>query len=285
MKKINTFFMSLCFILFFSTAVAAAGTVLDEVEPNNSPEQAQMMEKNNVNPSGVVKGDYTGQFVAAGKISDKSDEDWYKVLLSENNSTLLTVYSAQLNDTGIFDIYDENMNRIKSINHHQDVMVFGESAYKVVIPKTGNYYIKVTSPLRSGEYRFSIGGPNYKRGDYTYKAKNSCTLTPNKKSVQATYDLSSISSIPNEAIVHYISISGRKENRATSEYRSIKLESDRNWTSTAMYNYYADIPVISKKILKNKWMFKLEGNVSKYTEYYSLTPEITFKYIYPVLPK
>ncbi|MCW6093364.1 hypothetical protein LAV60_09265 [Clostridium sporogenes] len=129
MKKINTFFMSLCFILFFSTAVAAAGTVLDEVEPNNSPEQAQMMEKNNVNPSGVVKGDYTGQFVAAGKISDKSDEDWYKVLLSENNSTLLTVYSAQLNDTGIFDIYDENMNRIKSINHHQDVMVFGESAY------------------------------------------------------------------------------------------------------------------------------------------------------------
>ena len=73
------------------------------------------------------------------------------------------------------------MNRIKSINHHQDVMVFGESAYKVVIPKTGNYYIKVTSPLRSGEYRFSIGGPNYKRGDYTYKAKNSCTLTPNKK--------------------------------------------------------------------------------------------------------
>ncbi len=45
MKKINTLFMSLCFILFFSTAVAAAGTVLDEVEPNNSPEQAQMMEK------------------------------------------------------------------------------------------------------------------------------------------------------------------------------------------------------------------------------------------------
>ena len=35
------------------------------------------------------------------------------------------VYKRQ----GIFDIYDENMNRIKSINHHQDVMVFGESAY------------------------------------------------------------------------------------------------------------------------------------------------------------
>lgn len=53
--------------IIFSTAVAAAGTVLDEVEPNNSPEQAQMMEKSNVNPSGVVKGDYTGQFVVAGK--------------------------------------------------------------------------------------------------------------------------------------------------------------------------------------------------------------------------
>ncbi|APQ96854.1 hypothetical protein [Clostridium botulinum] len=285
MKKINTLFMSLCFILFFSTAVAAAGTVLDEVEPNNSPEQAQMMEKNNPNPSGVAKGDYTGQFVAAGKISDKSDEDWYKILLSENDNILLTVYSAQLNDTGIFDIYDENMNIIRSIKHHQDVMAFGESAYKVAIPKTGIYYIKVTSPLRSGEYRFSIGGPNYKLGDYTYKAKNPCTLTPNKKSVQVTYDLSNVSSIPDEAIVRYISISGRKENRATSEYRSIKLESDRNWTPTAMYNYYADIPVISNKILKNRWMFKLDGNVSKYTEYYSLTPEITFKYIYPVLPK
>lgn len=68
--------MSLCFILFFSTAVAAAGTVLDEIEPNNSPEQAQMIQKSNPNPSCVVKGNYTGQAVAVGKISDKSDEDW-----------------------------------------------------------------------------------------------------------------------------------------------------------------------------------------------------------------
>ena len=285
MKKINTLFMSLCFILFFSTAVAAAGTVLDEVEPNNSPVQAQMIKKSNPNPSCVVKGDYTGQVVAAGKISDKSDEDWYKVLLTENDSNLLTVYSAQLNDFGIFDVYDENMNPIRSINHHQDAMVFGATAYKVPISKNGIYYIKVTSPLRSGEYKFSIGAPDYRLGNYTYKATNPCTLTPNKKSVQATYDLRNISSIPDEAIVYNISISGTKKNRASSEYRSIKLESDRNWTSTAMYNYYADVPVISNKILKNKWMFKLEGNVSKYTEYYSLTPEITFRYVYPILPK
>lgn len=159
----------------------------------------------------------------------------------------------------MFDIYDENMNLIENVKHHQEVDLFGASAYKLIIPKTGNYYIKVTSPLRLGEYRFSIGGPNYKIGNYTYKAKNPCTLTPNKKSVQANYDLSNVSSIPDEAIVYYVSVSGTKKNRASSEYRSIKLESDRNWTSTAMYNYYADIPVISNKILKINGCLSLKG--------------------------
>ncbi len=52
-----------------------------------------------------------------------------------------------------------------------------------------------------------------------------------------------------------------------------------------MYSYVADIPVISNKILRNQWVFKLDGTVSTSTGSFKLTPQITFRYIYPVLPQ
>ncbi|MFL0198245.1 hypothetical protein ACJDU8_22170 [Clostridium sp. WILCCON 0269] len=177
------------------------------------------------------------------------------------------------------------MNLIKAISYQKDSSIIGPTPYYIDIPTSGYYYVKVSSPLNGGGYRFYIGGPDYTLGNYTYTASSAVTLTPTVNSVQATYNLSNISSIPNNAIVYYVSIQGTQTNIATNQYRSLKIAGDSSWITTSMYTYVADVPVASNKILKNQWVFKLDGKVSTSTGYFKLIPQITFDYIYPVLPQ
>ena len=52
-----------------------------------------------------------------------------------------------------------------------------------------------------------------------------------------------------------------------------------------MYSYGAEIPVLKNMVLRSKWVFKLDGNVSRYNKFLSLIPEIKFFYVYPIQPK
>lgn len=239
MKKIKTFIISFCFIFIFSTSIvlAASATEQNEVEPNNSPEQAQSIQKNHSNPSAIVNGDYTGQFATLGNINSKDDVDWYKVYLSADSKNILTVNSRELSGSGIFEIYDENLNLVLKVEHNQKMEMFSLSPYYISIQKSGYYYVKVSTASLVGNYRFTIGDPNYKLDRYTYTASRPCTLTSSIKSVQATYDLSNIASIPNNAIVYEVSIGGTEVNRTSDEYRSIKLENSNRWIPTTMYSY------------------------------------------------
>lgn len=281
MKKIGIFVLISCFTLLFSSVVFAT-TTFNEVEPNNSSNEAQIIQKNNGDPAKFVTGNTEGQSNTIGNISDIQDNDWYKVYLPVNSTTVLTVNSPSLSGTGVFDVYDENLNIVSKISHNN----MGITPYYINISTAGYYYVRVSSSLLVGDYLFTIGDPCYNVNYYVYKAPSACIITPTIKSVQATYDLRNLTTIPNEAIVYKVSISGAKINSASSQYRSIKLESDSSWTSTAMYSYGADIPVISHKLLKSRWMFKLDGNVSSslYTNF-SLIPEIRFSYVYPQLPQ
>ena len=176
------------------------------------------------------------------------------------------------------------LNSISSIIHVQDSSYFGCTPYYVNIPTTGYYYIKVSSTLNGGDYRFYIGGPDYALNSYIYTAPSALTLTPTISSVQATYDLSNITTIPNNAIVYHVALYGTKTNSASNQYRSIKISGDSSWISTPTYTYVTDVPVVNNKILKNPWVFKLDGTVSVSTRYFNLIPQITFSYIYPVFP-
>ncbi|AJA46869.1 hypothetical protein CPAST_c07690 [Clostridium pasteurianum DSM 525 = ATCC 6013] len=284
MKKIIIIAMSFCFTFLFGS-IALAATSVNEVEPNSSASEAQLIERCNVDPAKVISGNYENQNTVIGNVTDTSDEDWYKVYLPADENTILSINSSALSGTGIFDVYDENLNLISTVLYQKDYSVMGFKAYRIGIPTSGNYYVKVSSSLTTGEYRFSIGKPTYNVGSYTYKALNPCTLTTTISSVQATYDLRNISTIPNNAIVYYLSIDGTKTNYASNQYRSIKIDGDSSWITTSMYTYVADVPVASNKILKNQWRFKLDGSVSQSYGTFSLIPEIRFSYVYPVLPQ
>ncbi|MCH4200135.1 MAG: hypothetical protein LKF87_10210 [Clostridium tyrobutyricum] len=281
-KKFCIAMLSLFFTLLFAAPSFAAS--VNETEPNNSSSEAQLIQRNNEDPSKVVNGNRNGQYVAVGTFSDSNDEDWYKVYLPASDKTILGINTSKISVASDFDIYDENLNLVKSISYVKDPSYLGPTPYYIDIPNTGYYYIRVHSNASSGEYRFYIGGPDYSVDTYTYNATNALTITPTITSVQTTYDFSNIDSIPTEAIVYHVTLDGTRTNFPSSEERSIKLASDSSWITTPEYTYDTDVPVSSSKHLKNPWIFKLDGSVSKYTGSYKLVPQITFRYIYPVLP-
>lgn len=282
MKKIYITILSVCFVLLFATTSFA--TTVNDIEPNNSASEAQLIQRNNEDPAQIITGNYTSQQVVIGNLTDGTDQDWYKVYLPANSNTILGINSSALSYKGDFEIYDENLNLISRITHVQDSSYFGAIPYYANIQTTGFYYVKVSTISDGGDYRFYIGGPDYALNSYIYTAPSALTLTPTIKTIQATYDFRNVTSIPSNAIVYSVTLDGTKTNNATNQARSIKVASDSSWITTAAYTYVADVPVVSNKILKNSWVFKLDGTVSASTGHFDLIPKITFKYIYPVLP-
>ncbi|MBP2031902.1 hypothetical protein J2Z42_000567 [Clostridium algifaecis] len=175
------------------------------------------------------------------------------------------------------------MNLISRIQNLKDFSVMGATPFKVNIPKSGNYYIKVYSTSRIGDYRFFIGTPDYTIDSYTYHPINPLTLTTESDSVQDTYDLRNIDSVSDKAVVYSVSSTYPRISDISNDQISIKLDSDYSWIPIYRYSTNENnVSVYDKKPLKSLWTYKLEGNVSKYMEF---TPEVTFNYVYPVLPK
>lgn len=284
MKKTLMFVSSIVIALSLGSISASAARV-NEVESNNTASEAQLIQRNNVNPSTVITGKYQGQNVVDGSISDASDVDWYRVYLPADNNTIFAMNSTSLSYDSNIEILDENLNIVSAFKHIQDTKKLGATPYKVKISKEGYYYVKISSVVRGGKYLFTIGGPNYTVDQYTYDSPNALTITPRETSDTMSFDLTRVSSIPDGAVVHEVTFGGTRRNRPLDETRSLKLSSDRSWTTTSTYTYNAQFAVVSNKLLKSRWDAKLEGSVSKYTKYYSLTPSITFRYVYPELPR
>ncbi|MBE6049349.1 MAG: hypothetical protein E7214_01465 [Clostridium sp.] len=284
MRKILVFVSSLVIALSLGS-IGASATRIKEVESNNTVNEAQLITRNNVNPSTVITAKYEGQNVVEGNVADSSDVDWYKVYLPADNNTIFAINSTSLSYDSNIEILDENLNIVSAFKHIQDTKKLGATPYKVKISKEGYYYVKISSIVRGGNYLFTIGGPNYTVDSYTYKSANTLTITPKETSDTMSFDLTRNSNIPDGAVVYEVKLGGSKKNSALSETRSLKLSSERNWTRTSSYVFNAKFPVISNTLLKSRWDVKLEGSVSKYTKYYSVTPEIRFLYVYPELPR
>lgn len=202
--------------------------------------------------------------------------------MPKDSNTILSINSKAY---PIFEIYDENLSIVMpELTHVHDYNFNGAFPYRVNIPSSGYYYVKVSNNILGGDYLFTIGSPNYSVGSYNHVANKGLVLTPTISSVEGTYDLRNVSAIPNGAIAYNLSIEGTKINRVSSEYRSFKLDSDYSWSRTAPYSWNAKIDVNNNKTLKNIWKVKLDGRVFDESKPFSLTPELRFNYVYPILP-
>ncbi|MBE1555986.1 PPC domain-containing protein [Sporosarcina limicola] len=284
MKKICVLLFT-CLVAWPFLGEKASAEILNEVEPNNTPAQAQLIQRNNHDPSQMLIGNNTSQKVVAGSLESQLDEDWYKVSLPANAETVLSINGS----TGMrmtVDVFDSNFTRIRSVDFQKDPSFSGAYPYIVDIPSSGDYYVKVFNPIGITQgYLFTIGSPNYSLDTYYHKAWKSLTLTPTIKSVQDSYNFTNILSVPKNAVVYRVSLGGVTVNSAISQYRKIKLSSDSSWTNTAMYTWHASIPVQNNKLFHSTWNFSVEGTVINSSKPFSLTPDIGFSYVYPILPQ
>ena len=283
MKKILLFIASVFIAISVGNVSAYASQRINEKsESNDTASEAQEIERNNIDKSSVTTGKYNGQNVISGNIDDASDVDWYKVYLPADNNTIFAINSPKL--SGKIEILDENLNIVKGFTHRQNTNMRGATPYRVPINKSGTYYVKIYSIVGGGDYLFTIGGPNYSVDSYTYKPSSKMTLTTSIKSTQMDFDLSKVSTIPDGAVVYDVTFQGTRTNSASNERRSLKLASDYSWIATSSYTFTAKVPVVRNMLLKSNWNAKLEGDVSRYTKTYSLSPSIRFDYVYPQLP-
>ena len=283
MKKLSATIFTLL-VLFTSTVTAQAATnVTNEIENNDTVATAQEIQRNNSTAATTLDASYDGQHFLVGSLSSSDDVDWYKVSLP-SGSQILTINSSDLSSAGIWTIYDSDGNMIDKIYHTKVSTDYGVTPYTVNIPSLGYYYIKVsTDSTISGDYRFSIGSPNYGVNSVYYNASSSLCLTTSTKSAQATYNLRNLN-VPDNAVAYKVSINGRKTNNASNQSRYIKLASDSSWYSSSSYSYIANLPVSLNKYVKDNWMVKVTGNVSSSSRPFTLTPQLYISYVYAITP-
>lgn len=286
MKKFNTIFFTLLITLLSSITAFAQPTTIYDDGSNFDPDHAQVMQSNAVTPSSTVNASYSGQFVADGNISDEYDYNWYKIYLNANPETVLSINSKDLSYSGKWEIFSGEAFKVPilSITHIQDYSHLGATPYYVNIPTSGYYYVRVSSPVATGNYRFTLGGCNYAVDNYSYTASSPITITPSLTEDYDSYDLRN-APVPNDAIVYDATINGSTRGNVSSQSRYIKTSSDSYWSSTSSYSYSKSFSVYLNKHLKDVWQVKLKGTVPKRSTSYSLTPRIRFSYVYAVLPQ
>lgn len=269
---------SICTILFiviFSTNVSAAYVSDKEGNPvdNSVKEVAFTLTENTLYNSltFTLKREYSCF------LEKKGDEGWYKVYLT-SGSKALTIYAPYVNINA--KIFDSKENLVYENNYGKGRKRKG----KFNLANPGVYYIKVTSNdeiTKRVAYTMLIGAPEYKTDNYTKKLSTTTLTSTRKTSPVQTFNLINEKSIPNTAVIKTISLGGTEKNKhdPSNKTRFIRIN-NKNWFQSTGPVFF-DINMFnatSPTLLKQTWQFK--HSISSTSAPYSLTPSITFTYLY-----
>ncbi|GHU47393.1 hypothetical protein FACS1894120_5370 [Clostridia bacterium] len=282
-EKIRFVFVIAIFIIAISAfTLTSFAETTNQVRPNYTAEDAQLMQRNAETPEQYYAINTTQEHVISGSLLSDSEEDWYKISLSADptgNNTLLSInckyLKAQVLDINQNVIFEQDY--IKSANH------MGARSYRVSIPTAGYYYIRLSDSLSTdGSYLMTMGGPNYAMGNFVFTGTQPLTLSTSKTTAETICDLSSVD-VPEGAIVYSVTIGGTKTGSCTSETRSIRYATESSFLSSKSSVWDATIALSLNKFVANRWTVRVSGTSTKSD--YSLTPKLTFRYVYPCLPE
>lgn len=258
--------------LIVSTFMSSAKTTYAHVGGilNNTKDSAVVLSYNTVDNS--INGN--PQILWNCKVGGRDDEDWYKVYLPSGIQTL----SINAIKAVSVVVYDENDNPV-FISTYGPATKIGQ---KFNISQAGTYYIQITSVDDvDASYYIMIGAPWYKSGTYTYNYSSSVAINVSTKvSSTVSFDLSSISSIPDTAVVTGVSIGGTETGSASGRVRSLKPTNKSTWIDLKEFTFtnnsvYSSISPIK---VKQSWQFK--HSVSSISgSSYSLKPSIIIRYM------
>lgn len=270
MRKIFKALIVLGSILILSptTPSFAAGTMVNETEPNNTMDTANYVTRNQSTPAQAVDGSYSGEFFmkASGK---KDDDDWFRFTLPAKTDSYLSFVS----DSGLYNItvFDEDSNIIGS-NEYKAVL--GKTIFNLNIKEEGTYYLQIYCRV-GGSYKFSIGNPNYTIGNYNYSLGSLSFVKD--KDYEITKDFSQISAVPKGAIVYNIDLDGGSG--SLTKAAQLKTARYTSWINTPRYVWKSNLPVNYTSEFHQSWYFKYTPVKTG-----TLIAGIKFRYVYPLLP-
>jgi len=272
MKRKLTLTVAIVLILSTFFSMSALAVVITPNGYNTTFATAQEIQRNQTTPESRLAIDLSKEQVVVGTLPTLGAEHWYKVYLPANPLTVLSVntYSATV------DVYDASLNTLYSGFFVKD-FVEGIAAVYVEILTAGWYYIKVYSGL--GEYRMTIGNPNYNLDTLTFPA-STLTLGPGITSAETSIDLTSTAGLPRDAIVYQVLLEGTRSGTVSNEKRSVKYANETNFMQGNIV-FTVAVPTLQNKMLANNWTIKWEGTASATR---TLAPAVRFRVIYPVLP-
>lgn len=161
---------------------------------------------------------------------------------------------------------------------------------ELVITESGTYYIQVsiepgtqTDMTKEPSYRLLVGNPYYSWGSHTETGIRALTITPRQKTSSVVpFDLTNRSSIPDGALVDSIRFGGRESDRISGRVRSARPLNYYKWFSGREYWFEAEnvSTKYSPVLMKQRWQYKHYASSFGYTQQYTLTPEVYFKYYY-----
>ncbi len=277
MRKIKTkiAIVLLAVICLFGGNVTnvCASTLYSDTESNNSASEAQLIMTNAMTNAQKVSGSNTVYRYVSGTLSGE-DEDWYKVSLLTSKSNYFTISGG----TGYMyiDILNSNQETIQTFTYTS--LSNSENVFRVNIATDGTYYIRIYHTLKTinSSYNFTIGNPQYLLGTYSHSF-GSATL-PAKGQWEQQVNLSTVSSIPNQAVGYKITVSGTSSSVSSKRY--FYNEFFDSWVATKT-GYYYDLPVTEASSLDQNWGVQYK---SSSTTRQTFTPAFTINYVYPDLP-
>ena len=262
MRTVVTSF-AVVFMLAFGGITANAQTV-NESEPNDTRETAETILANHETAAGCVNGSYTGQYVVNG-VTSANDHDWYRVYLDEGKQYVTCNGSAFE-----FRLYDSEGGWIEGMSYTKPGL--GPSAYEFKASTTGYYYVEVVglsdSPV---SYILAVGGPTY-TVDHCIQPMESISFDGYDETRRLQVESTSV---PEDAIVYTISIGGV----LSSQTDGVKMVASTNGTTiTMLASNLTKTGLVNLNIpLKEVWYVTFE-----YRKNITITPKVTFYYVYPV---
>ena len=268
-KNVLTLMLICCFLWINGITVHAESQAVNEKEPNNTKETAQLIQANAETAAGSVSGSDPGEYVVYGTGS-KEDDDWYKVYLNAGEQ-----YITCNGNPFKFEVYTDTQNLI--FIGAYDGLGFGVKAYQFMAPSSGYYYVRVngnSSTPRS--YILMVGGPTY-----TF---NSCrvqldevVMSNNRDGISVT-DLSNIEAIPDGATIYMMSVSGVGSNAVSGI--SVTNMRVSNTQRLEKYTWQKQGLVSLNLPAKSSWQVTFT-----YSKNATFTPTLRLFYVYPVTSK
>lgn len=266
--------LSLALMLMLGSHATFADSSLGATEPNNTFAQATQIQRNNADHPDERYELYLG------KMDTADDVDIFKVFLPAGDNTLIVQpYYADLSVTLFNSEETAVLEEVFTTRNRQ-------SDFRLNSDQAGTYYVHIeidrqTNMSKTPSYRLVVGNPYYSWGSHTERLSSLSVSKWSKTSRTVEFDLRNNGSIPTGSIVDSIRFGGRQSGSAYGRVRSAKPASHWKWFDGKEYWFEAE-NVSSQYLpieLRQVWQYKHSVS-GLYSDTYSLTPEVYFRYYY-----